>query len=276
MTGPIRLVVSDVDGTLVRSDKTLSDGVVAAVKRLQETGAPFSLISARPPSGMLWIAERLGLTGQIGAFNGGTILQPDGTVVSTERLASDVATRALALLNDPALIIWVFAEGRWHTSKLDDEHTPRERKSANQEPTLCGDFSGLLGKVDKIVAVSDNHDKLAVLEGQVAEALGHGATVIRSQLYYLDITAPRANKGDGIAALAKAAGVDLADVVVIGDQRNDMAMFARAGVAIAMEQGPEEVRTAASCVTGSNDEDGVAQAIDRIILPMSGGKGAAC
>jgi HAD superfamily hydrolase (TIGR01484 family) len=60
---PIRLLVSDIDGTLVRRDKSLSDGVAAAVQRVLNAGIPVSLISARPPSGMLWIAERLGLEG---------------------------------------------------------------------------------------------------------------------------------------------------------------------------------------------------------------------
>lgn len=268
MSGTVRLVISDVDGTLVRRDKSLSDGVVAAVRRLTRAGVPVSLISARPPSGMLWIAERLGLAGPIGAFNGGTIIEPDGKLVSAARLAPQVAKRALELISSPEVITWLFSDGCWHAARLDEIHTASERTSARQEPIVCEDFSGLLGAVDKIVAVSDDHDMLADLEGKVASALGRDATVMRSQLYYLDITAPAANKGDGVAALASAAGVDLSDVVVIGDQRNDMAMFARAGFSIAMAQGPEEVRKAANCVTGSNDEDGVARAIDRIILPM--------
>jgi Cof subfamily protein (haloacid dehalogenase superfamily) len=268
----VRLVISDVDGTLVRTDKSLSDGVVAAVKRLQDADVLVSLISARPPSGVQWIAEKLDLTGEIGAFNGGTILEPDGTLVSAARVPPGVAKRTLAMFDDPRIITWLFSDGRWHTARLDKDHTASERVSANQEPIVRGDFSKLLDTVDKIVAVSDDHAMLAELEGKVAKELGDGATVIRSQVYYLDVTAATANKGDGIAALAKAAGVDLADVVVIGDQRNDMAMFARAGFSIAMAQGPEEVRRAATCTTGSNDEDGVAQAIDRIILPMLQGK----
>src|SRR5258706_14918912 len=94
------------------------------------------------------------------------------------------------------------------------------------------------------------------------------AMVGQSQAYYLDITAPTANKGDGVAVLAAAAGVALENVAVIGDQRNDMAMFRRAGLSIAMGQGPDEVRATAMRVTGSNDEDGVAQAIDDILLPL--------
>ena len=263
-----RLLVSDIDGTLVRGDKSLADPVVAAVKRLEAAGVPVSLISARPPSGMLWIAERLGLTGEIGAFNGGTIVEPDGTLVSAARVSPDVARRTLQLIDDPRIIVWLFSDGLWHTARLDPVHAASERKSANQEPIVGGDFSRLLGTVDKIVAVSDDHAMLADLEGKLAEAFGDAATVIRSQVYYLDITAPAANKGDGVAALARAAGVDLADVVVIGDQRNDMAMFKRAGFSIAMAQGPDEVRAAATKVTGSNDEDGVARAIDTIVLPM--------
>lgn len=263
-----RLLISDIDGTLVRDDRSLSDTVIDAVRRLEAAGVPVSLISARPQSGILWIAEKLGLSGDLGAFNGGTIVRPDGGIVSATRLDPDVAKRALELIDQPGITVWVFREGRWHAAQEDPLHSPRERKSAAQEPVIGGDMAALLDAADKLVAVSDDHDRLADLENSVARALGDGATVMRSQAYYLDITAPAANKGDGVAALAKAAGVDLADTVVIGDQRNDMAMFARAGLSIAMAQGPQDVRDAADRVTASNEEDGVARAIDAIILPM--------
>ena len=263
-----RLLLSDIDGTLIRSDKSLGDPVVAAAKRLEAAGVPMSLISARPPSGMLWIAERLGLSHPMGAFNGGTIFNADGSIVSTVRLPAEVAKHALTLIARPGVVIWLFSAGRWHAQRLGSSHDASERKTANQEPVVGDDFAPLLGTVDKIVAVADDHAMLADLEASVAEALGKEATVARSQLYYLDITAPAANKGDGVTALAAAMGIPLSDVAVIGDQRNDMAMFARAGLSIAMAQGPDEVRAAATRVTGSNDEDGVAQAIDDILLPM--------
>ena len=96
--------------------------------------------------------------------------------------------------------------------------------------------------------------------------MGDAATVARSQPYYLDITAPAANKGDGIAAIAQAAGVPLDQVAAIGDMANDLPMFARAGLSIAMGQAPEVVRAKARHVTATNDADGVAAAIDRYIL----------
>ena len=266
---PIQLVVSDIDGTLVRDDKSLAGTVVAAVSRLQAAGIPFSLISARPASGMLWIAERLRLHGAIAAFNGGTILRPNGAILSAERLDPACAARTLTLLDQPGVAPWLFTDGHWYARRPDQAHVPRERLAANLDPDYVADFSHLLARVDKIVGVSDDHALLARLEPLVGDALGTTATVARSQPYYLDVTARRANKGDGLVALAAAAAVPLDRVAVIGDQRNDLPMFARAGLTIAMGQGPAEVRAAARHVTRSNEEDGVAHAIDEIILPRA-------
>ena len=267
MSGPIRLVISDIDGTLVGHDKALSPGNVAAIGRLVAAGVPFSLISARPPSGMIWIAERLGLKHPIGAFNGGTLVQPDGTIISADRIAPDIAARALKLLDRPGITPWLFADGAWYAVTTANQYVPRERKAANVEPVILPDFSSLTGPADKIVGVSDDHALLASLEPEVQAALGDGATVARSQVYYLDVTSPHGNKGDGIVAIAKAVGVPLDQVAVFGDQRNDLPMFARAGFSVAMGQAPDEVRAAATETARTNDEDGVADAIERFVLP---------
>lgn len=262
---PIKLLVSDVDGTLVRGDKTLSQATIDAFGRLRAAGITATLISARPPSGMLRLAKALDIPGPLGAFNGGTLIDASGAVLSAQRLTPDVAAASLALLEAAGVDIWLFADGLWYSRDTRNIHTDHERLAADTEPTLVADFSGL-DQVDKIVAISEDHAGLAELEAKVIAAVGERATVARSQPYYLDITAPAANKGDGIVAVAKAAGVSLAETAAIGDMANDLPMFARAGLAIAMGQAPEHVRTAARFVTTSNDDDGVAQAIDRYIL----------
>ncbi|QJU60552.1 HAD family phosphatase [Sphingomonas sp. AP4-R1] len=257
------------DGTLVRSDKTLSPATIAAVGRLEAAGLPFTLISARPPSGLLWIAEALNLTHPMGAFNGGTIVNPDGTVIAAERIDTAAAETAIAMLTEAKVSIWLFADGKWYAQEGANTHMESERNSANAEPVMFGDPAEVEGPFDKIVGVSDDYPYLAALDAKVAAALGDAATVGRSQLYYLDVTAPRANKGDGVEALAATHWLGLDEVAVLGDQRNDLPMFARAGFSVAMGQGPEEVRAAASCTTLSNNEDGVAHAIDTILLPMA-------
>ena len=122
----IKLVVSDIDGTLVRKDKSLSQGNVAAIGRLVEAGVAVTLISARPPSGMVWIAEELKLEGPFGAFNGGTLFMADGTIREKHMLSEDVTREVLAHLEKEEVIRWLFADGDWLSSEKDDEHSPRE------------------------------------------------------------------------------------------------------------------------------------------------------
>lgn len=263
---PIRLFISDVDGTLVRNDKSLSDATIAAVQKLKDAACPMSLISARPPSGMLWIAEKLGLDGPFGAFNGGVLFRADGTVIERHCLDRSVAEPVIAAIVGAGLTCWVFADDQWLSNNPDDPHNQREVESANVQPVIRHDFTDKFDRIDKIVGVSDDHDLLAKLETDFVGA-GTVATIARSQPYYLDITAPVANKGDGVLFLAKAFGVDLADVAVIGDQTNDLPMFARAGLSIAMGQASDAVKAKAMLATDSNDDDGVASAIEKIILP---------
>jgi len=265
----IRLVVSDLDGTLIRSDKSLSDGNVAAVRRLVDAGTAFGLISARPPSGMLWIAERLNLPGPFGAFNGGTLFDRDGTIRSADRIAPDLAHAVLDILIDEGVIRWLFADGDWITDRTDEIHTPREIKSAGIDPIVTQALGDRCTRVDKLVAVSDDDALLSRVEARVRAVAGDRATIARSQPYYLDITAPLANKGDGLALLAADAGVSLDAIAALGDADNDLPMFARAGFSVAMGQASDRVRDAADAVSRSNDEDGVADAIDRLLLPRT-------
>ena len=267
VSAPIKLVISDVDGTLVRHDKSLAEATIAAVKALADAGVPMTLVSARPPSGVLPLADRLGITLPIGAYNGGTLVQPTGVVVETHRIDRDIAGELLRLTRAAGADPWIFADGRWHITNLDNPHVPRERLSAGQEPVVRGDLTDLLDRVDKMVAVSDDAPLLAALQEHARQAAGAAATVALSQPYFLDMTAPQANKGDGVVALAKAAGVPLDQVAVLGDMPNDLPMFACAGFAVAMGQAPAAVRDAADAVSTSNDDDGVAHAIETILLP---------
>jgi hypothetical protein len=259
-----RLFVSDIDGTLVRKDKTLAEATVAAIRRLHAAGVPTTLISARPPSGMIAHAERLGIDLPLGAFNGGTIFRPDGTILSAAYLPADVAADTLDRLRAADIHRWVFANGNWYASHPDSRHVPREQIASGVDPIFTDDFTALIDRIDKIVGVSDDAPLVARVEAELLAAHPKAATIACSQPYYLDVTALAANKGDGVAALAKAIGVDLSDVTVAGDMPNDLPMFARAGAAIAMGQAPQAVRDAADRVTGPTDEDGLAAAVTEL------------
>jgi Cof subfamily protein (haloacid dehalogenase superfamily) len=267
LADPIRLLVTDIDGTLVRKDKSLPEANREAIMSLAAAGVTTTLISSRPPSGMLKLARRLHLAGPMAAFNGGTLFDTNGMIRFAHRLEAADAATMLRLLDRPGVTRWVYADGAWFAAGLDSRHLARERLAAAVEPVMRNDFAGLDGRIDKIVGVSDDHELLAQLEEQAKSMIGARATVARSQPYYLDITDRLANKGDGIAALAQAFGVELTQVAALGDMTNDLPMFARAGLSVAMGQAPASVRAAATATAATNEKAGVADAIARFVRP---------
>ena len=264
---PIRLLLCDIDGTLVRHDKSLPDENVAAIGELTARGIAVSLISARPPAGMLPIADKLGLSGPFGAFNGGTIFTGESKELCAAQVPPALAAHLLELYAAAKVTIWLFAANRWLSSDLADPHTPREVISSGLQPEEMCDVAGFLAAADKIVAVCDDRAKMDALEQRARAVVGKTATLVRSQDYYLDCTALTANKGDGVTRLAQLYGVPLSQVAVIGDQANDVAMFRRAGLAIAMGQASAAVQAEAHYVAASNADAGVADAVRRFVLP---------
>ncbi|HWI85317.1 MAG TPA: Cof-type HAD-IIB family hydrolase [Sphingomonas sp.] len=264
----LRFVISDVDGTLVNHAKQLTQPTIDAVALLQAAGVPFTIISARPPSGLAPLVAALKPTGPIAAFNGGTIIAPDGRVIERHLLNRDLVEKSFAIAGSSAATPWIFAGGRWHIVDPGNPHVPNEVVASGQQPLIEIDMTPLFGNVDKLTWVSDDPALLKDLQRQMDAAIGKAATIGQSQTYYLDLTSPVANKGEGVATLARAAGIDLAQVAVLGDQYNDIPMFERAGIAIAMGQAPGPVKAKARYVSTSNDEDGVAHAIRTILLPM--------
>jgi hypothetical protein len=263
----IKLVVSDVDGTLVRKDKSLSPQVIAAVHRLRAAGIPFTLISARPVSGVMPLIAPLGIDIPVAAVNGGIIFRPDGSVINEHRVDPEAVAGIFALAEDLAVDRWIFADNRWYASSELRAHVTSERVASNQSPVLRDDFSDLYDRADKVTFVSDDPPLLKGLAEKAVAAFGTRATIGQSQTYYLDVTDTAANKGDGIAELARVLGVDLSEVAVMGDMDNDVAMFRRAGLSVAMGQAPDAVKAEADFVSSTNQEDGVAHAIDTFILP---------
>ena len=266
---PIRLLVSDIDGTLVTPDKTLTPAAIAAVGQLDGAGIAFTVVSSRPARGMRQVVETLGIRQPFAAFNGGSIVAPDGALISAKRLSADAARTAIALFQARGVEVWGFADDDWLVLALSGPHVDHERHTVGFDPTLVASFDGVIDRLDKLVAVSDEVDRLGQVEDEAQAVLGARANARRSQLYYLDVTHPEADKGHAVRALCSAIGVAIDETAVIGDQANDIAMFQVAGVAIAMGQGTDAVKAAARFVTDPNTEDGFAHAVGRFVLPLA-------
>lgn len=269
MTRAIRLLVSDVDGTLVTHDKTLTDGTVAAVRRLEAAGIGFTVVSSRPPVGLRATVAALGLTLPVGAFNGGSIIAPDSTVIEEHDLPEDAARETVRRLEAAGIAVWVFADGRWYVTDPEAEYVPREQRTIAADPVVVASFEGVLGRVGKIVGSSSDIAHLAAVEVELAAALGDTASAARSQPYYLDVTPAGISKGTFLTAMSRHTGIPLEEIATIGDMDNDVPMLRAAGLSIAVANASDAARAAATHHTRSNEEDGVAFAIDTIVLGRS-------
>lgn len=267
----IKLVVSDVDGTLLTKDKTLTDGAVAAVRRLHEAGIGFTIVSSRPTIGMGFLVGPLAIALPIGAFNGSSIVDPELKPIEQHLIPSDTVRRALGVLEKFGVDIWLFTNEQWLTRNPNGEYVGHEIRAIKHDPAIVDDFAPYLSRACKIVGASSDAALLIRCEAAMKEAVGATATAVRSQTYYLDVTPPGHDKGTFVEAMAKRQGVPATTVATIGDMQNDLPMFARSGLSVAMGNASDDVKQRATYVTASNEDEGFAKAIEMVLKENGAG-----
>ena len=264
---PIRMVIADVDGTLVTQEKALTKRAAEAVWRLHQAGIQFSVTSGRPPRGMAMLIDPLKLTQPLAAFNGGVLIQPDlKTVVDQKFLPAGVPEKVMEAIGHHGLDVWVYTDTEWFVRDPNAAHVAREQWTVKFPPTVVKTFAGLLGRVAQIVGVSDDLDRVAKCEKDVQQAGGTHISAARSQPYYLDVTHPQANKGEVVLSISRLLNIPAAEIATVGDMPNDVLMFNKSGVSIAMGNASPEVQASATYVTSTNEQEGFANAIDKFVL----------
>jgi len=266
---PVRLLLADVDGTLVTKDKVLTQRSIEAVRELRDAETLFALTSGRPPRGMQMLIEPLSLSTPISAFNGGLVTEPDMTVLEQKVIPDELVPAIIAMLESAGLDVWIYRGAEWLVRDLKAPHIARESFTVQFDPTLVESFDGHTEDVAKLVGVSDDHDLVASVARAAHDEFGDHISAARSQPYYLDVTHPGANKGEVVKFLSARYDIPEEQIATIGDMPNDVLMFARSGLSIAMGQSDREVQRAARRVTGSNEEDGFANAVERFILRVN-------
>jgi Cof subfamily protein (haloacid dehalogenase superfamily) len=262
----ISAVVSDVDGTLVTDDKILTARTQAAVARLRANHIAFAIVSSRPPRGLRMLIEPLGITTPVVGFNGGLVTTPAFSPLTQHVLSPAAARQAVEIIEAHGAQAWIFCGEDWLARHADGPYVGREAYTIRYQPTIVEDFGRALDAADKIVGVSEDFALLTRLEQHARATLADQATVARSQIYFVDFTHPLANKGVALSELAKLLKVPEAEIAVIGDGGNDIAMFERSGLSVAMGNAGPQVQGAADFVTDSNNEDGFAKAMERFVL----------
>lgn len=264
----IALIVSDVDGTLVTSDKRLTLATIRSVEKLYDKGIGFTIISSRPPYGLRMLVEPLRLKLPLGAFNGSSIVDPELNVIQRNIIPEVAARTSMQLLRKFGVDIWLFTNEHWLIVRDDGNFVLLEQKTIQMDPVIVPDFADFADRACKIVGVSADPEKLAFCEISIQNALGAKASAARSQSYYLDITPAGLDKGTFLKELARRLHIPSNHIATFGDMHNDLAMFEQSGVSYAMGNAPDKIKARATHITGSNENDGVAKAIDEILVDL--------
>ena len=262
----IRLVLADVDGTLVTSGKVLTAATIDAVHRLRETGILFAVTSGRPPRGMEMLVEPLDIQLPIAAFNGGLLVDPEMSVIKQQVVPRELVVPIAELLTQRHLDVWIYRGVDWYVPDPSGPHVAHEAWTVQFEPKVMTSLDDLTDGVAKIVGVSDEHDSVDDAWRATHDAFGDHVSVAASQPYYLDVTHPQANKGWVARYFATQHGLATDEVATIGDMPNDILMFAHSGLSIAMGNADPQVKRAARRITDSNDREGFSTAARRFVL----------
>jgi Cof subfamily protein (haloacid dehalogenase superfamily) len=262
------LIIADVDGTLVTQEKILTERAIRSVARLREAGIKFAITSGRPPRGMAMLVDPLKIDTPIAGFNGGVISKPDLTTIVRENfLPRPMVEKVIKIILDHKLDVWVYTGHDWYVRDVNAPHVAREQWTVKFPPLVVQKFGDLLENVAKVVGVSDDLDAVLQCEKDTQDACGDQASAARSQPYYLDVTHPKANKGEVVLAMSELLNTPVDQIATIGDMPNDVLMFRKSGVSIAMGNASADVQKSATYVSSSNEQEGFAEAMEKFVLP---------
>lgn len=263
----IRLIALDLDGTLLRRDKTISANTLQAIQAAREKGVIVAIATGRMYSTAKKYGEMLDLGDlPMMLYAGGLIETVEtGKILYNHPISIEDAEALLALDKEKGWqmqtyiddVLRVAAYGPWIQSY--EQHT-------GAKAVVCGDdFYTPQGAPNKILS-RGSHEELLARKAEIEVALPNRYNIVFSEDTFLEIMPKGVNKGDGLKRLGDIFGVTVNQVMAIGDSQNDLDMLKAAGVSIAMGNAADEVKKAADYVTLDNDDDGVAAAIENFVL----------
>ena len=262
----IRLVVSDMDGTLLNPQQLVTARALSAIKELRKRDILFTVGSSRPGPGIAKFASELGLTSPVFAFNGGAVLDGSQNLISQTLFAPALIRELLEFMQKEELPAWALCNDKWYAQDFNGSHIARGSRIYNRAPLPWNELDTETLRISKVVGVSDDPQLIARCEKRMHELLGSRLSISRSQSYYLDITPAGADKGNGVLTIATLLGIPLANVMTLGDMPVDVPMFRLSGYSIAMGNASDEVKEFASFVAGPNTDEGFAKVIEELLL----------
>ncbi len=265
-----KLLVLDLDGTLLNNQREITPATHAALRAAQEKGVRIVLASGRPTHGIMPVARALDIAsygGYIMSFNGGLIIDAAShEVIHQSTLPLPILPQLYEMSKEAGAVISTYRDELVFTENPDDKYMSIEINLNRLTPHRVESF---VESVDfdpnKCLAVGEPED-LIVLQERVMSKFSDCMNAFRSEPYFLELVPKGIDKALSLARLLEVLSIDREDVIAAGDGFNDLTMIEFAGLGVAMTNGQEAVRLAADYITLSNEEDGVADMVHKFVL----------
>ena len=266
-----KLLVLDVDGTLLNDEREISKRTLAALLKVQQMGVRIVLASGRPTYGLMPLAKTLEL-GNYGGFvlsyNGCQIIKAqNGEILFERRINPEMLPYLEKKARKNGFAIFTYHDDTLITDSPDNEYIKNEALLNNLKIIKEDEFSTAIDFAPcKCMLVSDKEKALIGLEQHWEKRLAGTLDAFRSAPYFLEVVPCGVNKANTLGALLEHLGVTREEVIAVGDGVCDVTMLQLAGMGVAMGHSQDSVKVCADYVTASNEEDGVALAVEKLIL----------
>ena len=266
-----KLLVLDVDGTLLNDEREISKRTLAALLKVQQMGVRIVLASGRPTYGLMPLAKTLEL-GNYGGFvlsyNGCQIIKAqNGEILFERRINPEMLPYLEKKARKNGFAIFTYHNDTLITDIPDNEYIKNEALLNNLKIIKEDEFSTAIDFAPcKCMLVSDKEEALIELEQHWEKRLAGTLDAFRSEPYFLEVVPCGVNKANTLGALLEHLGVTREEVIAVGDGVCDVTMLQLAGMGVAMGHSQDSVKVCADYVTASNEEDGVALAVEKLIL----------
>ncbi len=267
MNPPIRLVALDLDGTLLRSDKTISERTLQTIQTARDQGVVVAIATGRMYSTARAYGRILGLGDMPMVLYAGGLIQTveSGKKLYEKAISVEDAKDVLAIAKEKGWQMQTYIDDVLRVA-VSDHWVQEYEKKTGANAVICGDdVYQPQGPCNKILS-RGTHEELLQRKAYIDRQLPGKLQVLFSEDTFLEIMPIGVNKGTGLQRLADLFGVSIEETMAVGDSQNDIDMLKAAGLSVTMENAHDEIKKIAGYVTASNDEDGVAQAIEKFVL----------
>lgn len=265
-----KVIVLDLDGTLTDKNKNITPHTLQTLKRAQESGITIVLASGRPTYGIVPLAQQLELKkygGYIMAFNGGLIIKcSTGEIIHQHVLDTEVYPYLYEKGNNADFCILSYKDQYIVSEDIENPYVAYEARLNRMPLMQVENFLEAINFPEPKCLIVGDEDKLCHLEIEMREALNGKVNVFRSEPFFLELVPPGIDKAKCLALLLEHLGIDKSEIMACGDGFNDLSMIRYAGLGVAMANAQDIVKESADYVTLSNDEDGVAVAVEKFCL----------